>query len=166
MIFNPERREAHQQFLLIYNSFLISRFQMNCFHGSPCRRPHSAFLRGFSLWHQPIDKWLLKTWQVTVTSLCILQEKTSMDPISPPPPGGTQLIPQCPDCKACCWDRIWKPESRNHSKVHFHLIVQWKSPAAALPRFPSDLFTSNTPFATPLCPETSTSTTKPTGGIE
>lgn len=30
-----------------------------------------AFARGLSLWQQPIDKWLLKTWQVRVTSVCV-----------------------------------------------------------------------------------------------
>lgn len=106
MIFNPKTREAYWQFLLIYKSFLLSRFQMNCFHGSPCRRPHSH-----SCLHQRTQFVAAAYWQMTFenmtshghVSVCILWDKTSMDPISPPPLGGMQLISQCSDCESCCW---------------------------------------------------------------
>lgn len=123
-----------------------------------------AFARGLSLWQQPIDKWLLKTWQVTVASVCVsCRIKPPWIPSLLHPRGNAAhftmlslrvllLSPRA--------DRIWNPESRNHSKVHFLLIVQWKSPASAFPRFLSDLFISNMPCAQPLSPQTPTSTTK------
>lgn len=135
MIFNPKTREAHWQFLFIYNSFLMSRFQMNCFHGSPCRRPHSD-----SCLHKRNQFVAPAYWQMTFenmtshghVSVCILWDKTTMDPIPPPPLGGMQLISRCSHCESCCWvpraDRIWKPESRNHSKVHFSSLFSERAP--------------------------------------
>lgn len=79
---------------------------MNCFQFSPCRRPPSN-----SCLPERTQSVAPAYWQMTFenmtsqghVSVCILQDKPSMDPISPPPPGGTQLISQRSDCESCCW---------------------------------------------------------------
>lgn len=140
--FNPKTRGAHWNYFFIYNAFLMSKFQMNCLHGSPCRRPHwnSCFCKRSQF-------VAAAYWQMTFENMtshgrvcvCILQDKTSLDPISPPPSGECSsfhnALTESLVAESPCWQNL-KSWIKKPLKSTFSAHCSVKEPCISIPTFP------------------------------